>query len=69
VSTRCCVPFCPAETSRTFGGWICSPHFDLVDRVLRTLNSDQRDRNTWREMAEQAIWRAAGSPMRRELRA
>ncbi len=65
MTTRCVVPFCPAESARDFGGWICGPHFDLVDRRLRA----RHDRDLWPEKARQAIWRAACAPMRRELQA
>ncbi len=68
VVCRCVVPFCPAESTRPFYGWICAPHFDLVDRAMRDTNSDLRTDDHWDRMAEQAIWRAACSPMKRDLK-
>lgn len=64
MTTPCVVPFCPAVSNRDFNGWICGPHFDLVDRKLR----QRYDPGLWEEKARQAIWRAACAPMRREMR-
>lgn len=44
VRTPCCVPFCRRSTAGRWKGFICGPHWRLVDRDLKQLRSRLRRR-------------------------